>query len=548
MLTFDARSSVSDALAIDGERIVAMGEAVARSVGPDTTVVELAGRTVMPGLTDGHAHLDREGLKGLLPSLAGCDSIRDLVERIRALAAAAPKGAWVVTMPIGVPPEYRYSDAMFAEGRLPDRFDLDQASIDHPLLIRSAWGYWSGQLPLITIANSAALAAAGIARGTASPSPLVTIETDADGEPTGRIFDNAYQPITEFTLFRHAPQFTLDDRVRTLGRSMQLYNAVGTTAVFEGHGAAPELIAAHERARARRGHTVRTRLTISKGWTDATSADIDAWVRNEAPGLRGTGIASDAWLGIAGVFAEPEAAPAEARLRAACAPRTGWAGFCYDAGLPPAALATFLAAAARERLRVAAIGAPMLEAFAAASEVASIDDLRWVIAHPQTLDTTQIARIRDLGVVITTHTNGAIWKRGSDMVAALGAERANTIVPIRALLEAGVTVSFGTDNVPVSLWHCIWQAVERIDRKGAVIGPEQRISRADALRAATVHGARLCLEDDERGTLEPGRLADLIVLPEDPLTIAPERLRDLTPDLTIVGGRIVWRRGDSAAG
>lgn len=540
VITLDARSSIASAITLEDERIAAIGDA---SIGPDTQVIELAGRTVMPGLTDGHAHLDREGLKGLLPSLAGCASIAALVERLRELAAATPKGAWVVTMPIGAPPEYRYADAMFTEGRLPTRHDLDRASRDHPILIRSAWGYWSGQLPLVTIANSAALAAAGIDRHTVSPSRLVRIETDAAGEPTGRIYDDAYQPITEFTLFRHAPQFSADDRVRTLAESMRIYNSFGTTAAFEGHGAAPELVAAHERMRGR--HTVRTRLTVSKGWSDATEADVRGWVAAEAGRLVGKGAGRDAWLGLAGVFAEPEVARAEARLRAACAPRTGWAGFCYDAGLAPPLLAEFLAAAARERLRVCAIGAPMLDSFAQAAKVAPIDGLGWVIAHPQALDHAQIARIRDLGVVITTHTNGAIWKRGSEQLAALGPERAEMILPIRALLDAGVTVSFGTDNVPVSLWHCIWQATERIDRKGALIAPGQRISREEALRCATHHGARLCLDEDERGTLAPGKLADLIILPENPLTVAADRLRDLRPDLTIVGGRVVWQRGEA---
>jgi predicted amidohydrolase YtcJ len=95
--------------------------------------------------------------------------------------------------------------------------------------------------------------------------------------------------------------------------------------------------------------------------------------------------------------------------------------------------------------------------------------------------------------------------------------------------------------VPISLWPCIWQAVERIDRaSGRVIAPGQRISREEALRCATVHGARLCLDEADRGTLAPGKLADLIVLPENPLTAPADRLRALAPDVTIAGGSIVW--------
>lgn len=523
------------ALAVVGERIAAIGadREVSALAGPGTRVIELDGRSVMPGLTDGHAHLDREALKGLLPSVSGCRSIRELVERLRALAAATPPGQWIVTMPLGEPPEYRWSESMFEEGRLPTREDLDRASTRHPILIRCAWGYWSMQLPLVSVANSAALALTGIRKGGASPSPLVTIDAGASGEPTGIVRDHAYQPIAEFTLFRAAPHFTAGDRARTLADSMRMYNAVGTTAVFEGHGVSSEVAAAYRSVRAQGRQTVRARLTFSPGWSDASQADVRDWI-----GERG-----DQWLRLGGFFAEVDPNPEASRLRAQCAPVTGWAGFNYDAGLPRDKLVELLRAAARERIRVCAIQAPMLELFAEAAREAPIHDLGWVIAHPAALDARQVGMIRDLGVMVTTHTNSYIWNHASATLARIGREKEDTLCPIRSLLEAGVTVSLATDNVPISLWPCIWQAVERVDRAtGQVIAPGQRISREEALACATVHGARLCLDEAERGTLEPGKLADLIVLPENPLTIPADRLRTLAPDVTIAGGKIVFER------
>ena len=535
----------ASAVAVDGGRIAFAGndaEASAR-IGPATRVIELAGRTLMPGLTDGHAHLDREGLKGLLPSVSGCRSIRELVGRLRALAAATPPGTWIVTMPLGEPPEYRWSESMFEEGRLPDRHDLDRASTQHPILVRCAWGYWSNQLPLVSIANTAALELAGVRRGVTAPSPLVEIDTDASGEPTGLIRDHAFQPIAEFTLFRNAPHFTADDRVRTLGRSMQVYNAAGTTAVFEGHGAAPEVIDAYKRLRSQDRQTVRATLAFSPGWSGANASDVTGWVAEHAARLRGRG-EGDAWLRVAGLFAEVDSQPLEARLRAQCAPQTGWAGFSYDAGLPRDALVSLLKAAARERLRVCAIQMPMLDLYAEAAREAPIEDLRWVIAHPVTIDAEQVARLKHLGVVVTTHTNAYIWKKASEVLAKIGREKEETLCPIRSLLDAGVPVSLATDNVPVSLWPCIWQAVERVDREtGKVIAPAQRISREEALRCATVHGAWLCMDEDDRGSLAPGKLADMIVLDENPLTVDAGRIRHIEPALTVAGGRVVWERG-----
>jgi len=523
------------ALAVAGDRIAAIGadRDVSALAGPGTRVIELDGRTVMPGLTDGHAHLDREALKGLLPSISGCRSIRELVERLRALAAATPPGQWIVTMPLGDPPEYRWSESMFEEGRLPTREDLDRASTRHPILIRCAWGYWSMQLPLVSVANSAALALAGVRRGSASPSTLVTIDAGADGEPTGIVRDHAYQPIAEFTLFRAAPHFTAHDRARTLADSMRMYNAVGTTAVFEGHGVSAEVADAYRSVRMQGRQTVRARLAFSPGWSGASQADIRDWIGEQG----------DEWLRLSGFFAEVDANPEASRLRAQCAPATGWAGFNYDAGLPRDKLVTMLRAAARERIRVCAIQAPMLELFAEAAREAPIHDLGWVIAHPVALDARQVALIRDLGVMVTTHTNSYVWSHASATLARIGTDKEDTLCPIRSLLDAGVTVSLATDNVPISLWPCIWQAVERVDRAtGQVIAPGQRISREEALACATVHGARLCLDEAERGTLEPGKLADLVVLPENPLTNPPGRLRALAPDVTIAGGRIVFER------
>ncbi|TFY97418.1 amidohydrolase [Ramlibacter rhizophilus] len=542
-----AGGRIAQALALRGDTILAVGDdrEVSSLCGPDTAIVELQGRSVMPGLIDGHAHVDREGLKGLLPSLSGCRSVAEVVERVRALAQDTPPGRWIVTLPLGEAPEFAVSPALFAEGRLPDRHDLDAATGAHPVLIRCAWGYWPPSLPTVSIANTAALRLAGIDRDTRSPSPKLQIETDAQGEPTGRFFEQAFQSLAEFTLFRQAPNFTADDRLRTLEASMRAYNAVGTTGVFEGHGVAGEVIDAWRASRAAGRSTLRAQLLVSPSFAGASLADAVQWVQREARRLRADAQGDD-WLRLQGLFAEPLAEPTESRLRASAAPCTGWAGFNFDAGLPPEALRALLHAAACEGLRVAAIQSAMADVFLEVARETPIDGLRWVIAHPATLDARQVRGIADHGIVVTTHTNNYHWRSASALLARVGAARENEISPIRSLLDAGAVVSLATDNVPVSLWPCIWQACERIDRStGQVIAPGQRITREEALRCATTHGAWLCGDEDRRGTLEAGKLADLIVLVDDPLSVSSERLPALAPQLTVVGGRTVWDAGAS---
>jgi predicted amidohydrolase YtcJ len=183
--TLDARRPSARALAVAGGRIVAVGGPadVKPWRGRRTRVIDLRGATVTPGLVDAHAHMDREGLKLIYPSRAGCRSIGDIQRIVGRRAAATPRGEWIVTMPVGRPPFYLDPRAGLAEKRWPTREDLDAAAPDHPVYIRGIWGYWN-RPPVYSIASTAALRACGITRDTLAPAG-VEILKDAAGEPTG---------------------------------------------------------------------------------------------------------------------------------------------------------------------------------------------------------------------------------------------------------------------------------------------------------------------------------------------------------------------------
>ncbi|MDE2843832.1 MAG: amidohydrolase family protein, partial [Chloroflexota bacterium] len=235
ILTIDGRDSIQRAIAIRGKRILAVGDdtSILPLAGPGSTTINLRGRTVIPGIVDIHAHLDREGLKSIYPSLEGLRSIREIQDRIRELAAKKAPGEWVVTMPIGDPPNYADMPHSLAEGRYPNRHDLDEAAPDNPVYIKGIWTPWNVP-PAVTIANSAVLQMSGIDRHTHSPDSSVTIEVAADGEPTGVFVDTGRYPSVEFTLMQGAPRFTAQQRVEALKESMRLYNSVGTTGTYEG--------------------------------------------------------------------------------------------------------------------------------------------------------------------------------------------------------------------------------------------------------------------------------------------------------------------------
>ena len=197
IITIDAQSSVTQAIAIAGDRIVGTGPdaAMAAHTTPKTRVFDLKGRSVTPGLNDGHAHLDREGLRNVFPSLGRVRSIKDIQNRIAELAAGKKPGEWIVTMPIGDPPYYFDVPGILAEKRLPTRQELDTEAPNNPVYIRPIWGFWRGTLPLVSVANTEALKRAGITRDTVSPVASLTIQKDANGDPTGVFIEHDFQPI-----------------------------------------------------------------------------------------------------------------------------------------------------------------------------------------------------------------------------------------------------------------------------------------------------------------------------------------------------------------
>jgi len=171
VVTLDPALRVTEAVAIADDRIAEVGASadVRRLASADTRLVDLQGRAVVPGLVDAHAHMDREGLKSLYPSLAGARSIDDVLQRVEVLVKAAAPGDWIVTMPLGDPPYYFDVPGNLREKRYPTRRDLDQVAPRNPVYIRSIWGYWRHTLPLVSIANSEALRLAGITRETVPP-------------------------------------------------------------------------------------------------------------------------------------------------------------------------------------------------------------------------------------------------------------------------------------------------------------------------------------------------------------------------------------------
>ena len=355
------------------------------------------------------------------------------------------------------------------------------------------------------------------------------------------LIESDMQPLAELIWFREATRFSREDRARAIPVSARTYHAVGTTGVFEEHGVANEVLRAYKDARRAGTLTMRTALVFSPNWKavagSSLSSFLEAW-----GGWLGEPALGDDWLKVTGLYVNVQHRPSD-DLRAKAGPYTGWAGFNYDTGVSPDRLKELALECARNDIRVvanAALSPGIVDILADVDKQIPLKGRRWIVGHVGRLSRREIVEVARMGLIITPHTNASIYKNGSDFQRALGPERREELTPLRQLLDAGVKVSLVTDNVPVSMFWPIWESVARLSMTNERIAPTQAITRAEALRCSTINGAYLSFDEDKRGSIEVGKLADLAVLSADPLTVEEDRIRDITSVMTIVGGRVVY--------
>ena len=489
IVTMDAASPRAEAMLVRGGRIVAVGrnDEIAGDLPSGTETVDLEGRCVVPGLIDAHAHMEREGLKDIRVSLAGARSLDDVLSRVAAAATTTPKGEWVVTMPVGTAPFYLDGPSALAEGRLPNRRELDEVAPDHAVYIMAPFGTWS-RVPTYAALNSLALERAGILQGARARCDGVEIACDADGVPSGIIIERNERPSLEFDLLKSLPGFTWHQSLEAVQRSMKVYNAAGTTSVYEGHGSYATSVGFYQRLWEERELSVRVSLTISPTWSDPDEAR--RIMRDWLGFARGRGL-GDEWLRVSGVYIGFGGNACTTELVRESLPDTGWAGFvewCNDEE-QYAALACL---AAEFDLRVHTVILEdlgrVLPIFEQLAERYPIARRRWVMEHVGQLAPSDYQRVRRLGLIITTIPVYQLWKNGDDYFDA--PNEGNEVLP--------------------------------------------------ALRTCTVEAARLSFEEQLKGSLTPRKLADFVILPDDPTTVDERTLETLKPEATVVDGRFVF--------
>ena len=514
--TGDSTRPWADAIAVRGERIAMVGSSAAvRKAAGNARVIDAAGQMVVPGFIDSHVHFVAGGFRLSSVKLRDAKTPAEFIARIKAFAAGAPAGAWIMGGDW---------DHEGWGGELPRRDWIDSVTPNNPVWVNRLDGHMS-------LANSAALKAANVTRTTKDVAGG-TIVRDASGEPTGVLKDNAADLVD--SVVPRAPA-ELEDRA--LDSAMTYVAAQGVTTVH--HMGSWDDLAIFERAHG--ADRLRTRIYAA--------VPLATWERlRDTVAARGRG---DAWLRI-GLLKGFVDGSLGSHTAAMLQPFTDAP---KDTGLfvnTPENLYRWVSGADKAGLNITvhAIGdraiRTQLDIFERVAKENGPRDRRFRIEHAQHIAPPEFARFAQLGVIASMQPYHAIDDgRWADKV--IGADRSKGTYAFRSLLDAGATLAFGSDwfVAPPTPLEGIYAATTRRtidDRNPGGWVPEQKITVEEALRAYTRGGAFASFEDKERGVLATGALADFAVIDRDLTRIPAEQIRDARIVLTAVGGRVVYEK------
>lgn len=513
---------MAEAIAVRGERIVAVGEneEVQSLIGPRTRVVDLQGRLVLPGFIDNHTHFISGGFQLLSVDLRDARDEKEFARRIGEKARSLPEGRWITG---GSWDHERWPGAA-----LPRKELIDPVTPHHPVFVTRLDGHMG-------LANSLALKLAGITKETPDPPGGRIVRDPQTGEPTGILKDAAMNLVR-----RVIPPPTPAEMDEALRAAMNEAARVGVTSIQDITTWSDWAVYKrfHRRGELTVRITARTPITEWERQRDLRQKEGpgDEWLR--LGGLKGF---VDGSLGsTTALFFEPYLD----------APQTS--GLLHEEMLPEGIMQRRVAAADRAGLPVSihAIGDKankiLLDIYEQVIQENGVRDRRFRIEHAQHLRPEDIPRFAQLGVIASMQPYHAI-DDGRWAEKRIGRERCRTTYAFRSLLDAGAVLTFGSDwpVAPLDPLLGIYAAVTRRTIDGAHPRgwfPEQRITVEEAVRAYTVNNAYAEFAEKEKGSLEPGKLADMVVLSKDIFSIPPEQIPTAKVMMTIVGGRIVFEQ------
>jgi predicted amidohydrolase YtcJ len=543
IVTLDPKDRIVEALAVRGGKLIALGgdEQIFKLKGPKTRVIDADGRTVLPGLYDSHTHPVSAATSELVEPIPNFKSLEDVFAQIRKKTKEVKEGEWIVL-------RYVFPTRL-KEARFPTRAELDRAAPKHPVL------FHAGPAGMV---NSMALKVSGVTRDTRNPPAGVVVRDPKTGEPTGMI-RNAYQVLKGvppavparaslrrdaikklFALYNQHGLTSIADRnadrsaldlYLSLHQKGELTLRVNVARSFNPHGTREEIVRRLEALPGKDGLGGPTgkggiwiRIGPIKFFLDGGMLNGTAYMRQPWPKGETYQIVEDDYRGL--LFLTPD----EVKTFVEEATKRGWQVTAHTAG-------------------EGAMDA-LLDAYDFVNRQHSIKDLRLCITHANFPSRENLERCQRLGVCADVQP-AWLYKDGATLARVLGPARIRWFQPYKSWLKY-TTIGGGSDHMikldpmeavnPWSPWLGMWETITRKTERGPVLVPEERLTRKEALRLYTINNAYLNHEEKEKGTLEVGKLGDVIVIDRDFLTCPVAEIPQTRVLYTVVGGRVVYER------
>ena len=494
-------------------------ETLKTTASKNTHFVDLQGKCLMPGFIDPHGHAVMAGQMSLMADLSQCESFVQIIAALKAYIAKnriTDKGVVI---------GFGYDHNFLAEQAHPDKTVLDQVSTEIPIFIMHVSAH-------LSCANSAALRLAGITAETANPEGGMIGKMSGSSEPSGYLEEAAMQLIQKSVVGRFRPNI-----VQMLRNVQKKYLENGITTIQDGATTKSDFlilklmsalgmlkldVVAYPLLSADGGQLLRKNRKYVETYRNHLKIGGYKLVLDGSPQGR------SAWMSQPYLGDDPS--------------------YCGYPWLSDEKVNTYTKQAVSEGRQLLAhcngdaASQQFLDAYRQALDVCSCEkDLRPVMIHCQTVRNDQLDRMAEMGVIASIFV-GHVWYWGDVHMKNFGPERGNHISPVKDAIARGVHVNFHQDP-PVTrpdMLHSVWCAVNRISRGGQVIGEAQKVDVYQALRAVTAEGAYQYFEEKEKGTLEKGKIADMVVLSASPLEVDPMEIRNIQVLKTIKGGKCVF--------
>jgi predicted amidohydrolase YtcJ len=510
VLTMNPTRPKVQAIAVRNKRVTAVGTnaEIKPCIGKNTRLIDLLGRTVLPGFIDTHVHVAGLGRSLASVNLRDADSINELQKGLKEHIQKAPKGRWIVG--------HGWDQDRFKEKRYPTRWDLDKFSSDNPVVLTRVCGH-------ICVANSKALELANLTARSASPLWGKIDEDVENDEPTGILRESAMDLI-----WKVMPLPNEEELIEVCSQACQKALSAGLTSVHWIVNS-PNEIRAIQKLRKRDRLLLRVYILVPVELLDQlTGLGLCTGFGDEIVRVGSLKILGDGSLGAR-----------TAALRKPYSDEPSTKGMLlYDQDELNALV--IKAHEAGLQLAIHAIGDQAMEVVLTALENALTKaprkDHRHRIEHASVLDKEMIRRMKRAKVIASVQPHFIIsdfW-----VVSRVGSKRARWVYPLKSLFRQNVKVAGGSD-CPVEPIHPllgIWAAVARESF------PEERLTVDEALSLYTINAAFASFEENIKGSIETGKLADLVILSQDPHEVSPENIKDIEVAMTIVGGKIVYTK------